>query len=222
MKLAFFGGGDFSDNVSIDNKVLELLENKKSPLFTFIPSYFYQSDQEFNQLVQHYQKLGIKKFLKFEVDSNYSSTLKKAILKSDIIHLGGGNTYYFLKHLRHDAFINDLKKWVQEGGILTGLSAGAILMTKNINTAGFPDFDKDENEEKIKSFKAMNLVNFEFFPHYRNSKRYDQELINYSKKTKQPVYAAADGAGIILNDDEIRFVGKTVCFYQGTKSFINK
>ncbi|MBD67118.1 MAG: peptidase S51 [Halobacteriovoraceae bacterium] len=222
MKIALMGGGDFVDNTSIDKKVLALLENKKNPLFTYIPSSFYQSDIEFNELIEHYEELGLKRFIKFELDASYGIAFKKAIFKSDIIHLGGGNTFYFLKNLRRNNFIHELKNWVHAGGILTGLSAGAILLTKNINTASFPEFDCDENEENLKNLKAMGLVPFEFFPHYRNSKRYDRELLNYSKTVKHPLYASSDGAGIVISDDEISFIGRTACFFKGTKNFINK
>ena len=90
-------------------------------------------------------------------------------------------------------------------------------MTPNINTAGFPDFDCDDNYMKLKNWKALNLVPFEFFPHYVNSKRYMEELRSYSKTTKFPVYAIPDGSGIVVKDTEIRFVGRPYCFINGKK-----
>jgi dipeptidase E len=58
-----------------------------------------------------------------------------------------------------------LKKFIQDGGILTGLSAGAIMMTETIEMAGYPPFDCDENEDNLKNLKSLNLVDFYFFPH---------------------------------------------------------
>ena len=58
---------------------------KKNIQYAFIPSHFHGSDQEFQEIMDHYRPLGIKKFLKLEVDSHYSSVFKKSVFKSDII-----------------------------------------------------------------------------------------------------------------------------------------
>jgi dipeptidase E len=216
MKLVFYGGGDDLDNRSLDKELLSLSESKK-PQITYIPSCSYENDLDFIDFVKQYKKFNVKRFLYFPIDMPSDKVMLKEALRSDIIHLSGGNTYYFLKHLRTSGLIKELKKFVQRGGILTGLSAGAIIMTPNIQTAGMPDFDKDENDENMKNFASMNLVPFEFFPHYRNSKRYDNELIKYSKKIKNPLYACPDGSGIIVTEDAMSFVGKAYCFYKGKK-----
>lgn len=221
MKLVFYSGGHAQENEILDHKLLSLSRNKKLSM-AVIPACSYVSDEYFEEILEQYQPLGVKKIIKFDADRPNSVVFKKLLFKTDIIHLGGGNTYYFLKHLKKSGLFGELKKWCSKGGILTGLSAGAIIMTKNIATAGFPAFDKDENEEKIKNFSGLGLVDFLFFPHYRNSKRYDESLTTYSKQVDQPVYALPDGSGIIMEDDEIRFVGKTVCFYQGKKTIIFK
>jgi dipeptidase E len=217
MKLVFYSGGDENENTNLDKQLLELCSKSKNIQMAFIPSQSYLSDQEFLDFIDQYKKFGVKKFLKLDIDQKFSEALKFAILNSDIIHLGGGNTYYFLKHLKKSGMLKALVDWVQAGGVLSGLSAGAIMMTPNISTAGFPSFDKDDNDEGMKNLKSMNFVNFEFFPHYKNSKRYDNELISYSEEHNRPVYACKDGEGVVLAGDELRFLGKPTCFYQGKK-----
>lgn len=221
MKLVFYSGGHAHENSELDQTLLNIL-SKKDVTLTFIPSCSFMAREEYGEFVEQYKKYKIKKIIKFDIDQSYSDTFKSTALNADIIHLGGGNTYYFLHNLRKKNILNELKSRVKEGCILTGLSAGAIIMTKNINTAGFPDFDKDENEDDIKNLTAMGLVNFEFFPHYKNSKRYDQELLKHSKNIEHPLYACPDGSGIVVLDKEIRFIGKTACFYQGKKVFLNR
>ena len=87
------------------------------------------------------------------------------------------------------------------------MSAGAIILTPSIKSASYPQFDCDENVDNIKNFNSLGLVNFEFFPHYKNSERYNEELIYQSKNTSNPIYAARDGSGIIEKDEEIIFYG---------------
>lgn len=221
MKLVFFSGGYPKDNEKIDQRLMSLF-NKKNLKVAFIPSCSYHANEDYQEFIEHYHPLGLKKIIMLNIDAPFSNVLKEAAFRSDIIHLGGGNTYYFLKHLKKTGIFKELKSWVKRGGVLTGLSAGAIVMTKKIDTAGFPSFDCDDNEESIKNFSGMNLVDFEFFPHYKNSRRYDDELIKHSKNLDAPLYACPDGSGILINDEEISFVGKTYCFIQGKKYLLNR
>ena len=221
MKLALYGGGDSCDNYEMDKNLLELT-NKKNPKMTFIPSCHVHGQEDFLEIINQFRPHGIKKFIKWDIDRPYSNFFKKTVLQSDIIYLGGGNTYYFLKNLKKKGLLKELRSWVYSGGVLVGLSAGAILMTKKIETAGFPSFDKDENDESIKNLKAIGLVDFDFFPHYRNSKRYDTEIEAFSLMQNIPLYACPDGSGIIISGATMSFIGKSACFIQGKKFFINK
>lgn len=217
MNLVFYGGGDAEDNFHLDEQLLNIPSRKTNLQMTFIPSSSYQSEFEFEDFVDQYSKFKVKRFLKLSLDEHFSLSMQEAVLRSDIIFLGGGNTYYFLFWLKKTKFLNKLIEWVKAGGVLSGLSAGAIIMTRNIHLAGIPDFDRDINEDNMKNFKAMNLCRFEFFPHYRNSKRYDEALVDYSKNKKHPIYASKDGSGIILSTNELRFVGQNYCFFDGKK-----
>jgi dipeptidase E len=143
------------------------------------------------------------------------------VMRSDAIHMGGGNTFYFLNSLRKAKLLKDLRNFTLKGGILTGLSAGAIMMTENIELAGYPEFDRDENNVGIKNLSSLNLVDFAFFPHFKNSARYDVVFKKYSKLKQKIIYACPDGAGIVVNGDEIRFVGKCYAFSDGHKFSIN-
>ena len=221
MKLVFYSGGYPQENQKIDLKLIRLF-NKKDLKLTFIPSCSYQSEEEYLELIDQYAPFGVKKIIKLNIDAPYSSTLKKIAFQSDIIHLGGGNTFYFLHQLRKHGLIKELQEWVRSGGVLTGLSAGAIIMTNSIMTASFPSFDRDDNDENLKKLNGLQLVDFEFFPHYKNSKRYDKELMEYSTRIKNPLYACPDGSGIILNDDELSFIGKVFCFFNGEKYIVHK
>lgn len=216
MKLALYSGGHDFENKEMDRNLLEMA-GKKNPQVTFIPSSSYLSHLDFKEFVRQYKKHKIERFIHFPIDAPFSSVLKKEALRSDIIHLSGGNTFYFIKHLRKSKMLKELKDFALRGGIITGLSAGAIIMTRSIHTAGFPEFDRDENEDNVSNFRGMGLVNFEFFPHYKNSLRYDKEILNYSVTTHNPIYACPDGSGIVISPTEKRLVGKCFCFFQGRK-----
>ncbi len=221
MKLVLYSGGDDRDNLNLDQALFAMVQ-KKNPIMTFIPSSSYLSEVEFREFVRHYSKYKVTRFIHFPVDVPFDQTMFNEVMKSDIIHLAGGNTFYFLKYLRQSKMLNPLKDFVERGGILTGLSAGAIMMTSDITMAAEPDFDRDENSVHLKNLKAMNLLDFYFFPHFRQSARYDNAFKMISKKTDKIIYASPDGSGIVVEDSKLTFVGKTFAFYQGKKIIIQK
>ena len=220
MKLVFYSGGDDKDNKQLDRSFLELL-GKKNPVVTFIPSSSYLSEQEFKVFVKHYSRYKISRFIHFPVDVPFDRIMFQEVMRSDAIHMGGGNTFYFLNSLRKAKLLKELRAFAQTGGVLTGLSAGAIMMTENIDMAAYPEFDRDENIVGLKNLSALNLVDFAFFPHFKNSARYDAVFKKYSKLKKKVIYACPDGSGIVINGEEIRFIGKTFAFSEGHKFPIN-
>ena len=220
MNLVLYSGGNEKENQQLDKAFIELL-GKKNPVVTFIPSSSYLSEQEFKSFVRHYSRYRINRFIHFPIDVAFDKTIFTEVMRSDAIHLAGGNTFYFLNYLRKARLLPQLKAFVEKGGVLTGLSAGAIMMTENIEMAGYPDFDRDENLVNLKNLSALNLVDFLFFPHFRNSARYDVVFKKYTRNTSKIIYACPDGAGIVVRDNELRFVGKCFAFSNGHKFIIN-
>lgn len=214
MNLVFYSGGFEEENLLLDKAFIKLI-NKPNPLITFIPSSSYDSEIEFREFVKHYSKFKITRFIHFPVDRPFDQILFKEVLKSDVIHMAGGNTFYFLDTLRKSKMLPALKEFAKRGGILTGLSAGAIMMTENIEMAGYPEFDRDDNEINLKNLSSLNLVDFFFFPHFKNSRRYDEVFKNYTKKSKKTIYACPDGAGIIINNGVMDFIGTCYAFTKG-------
>ncbi len=220
MRLVFYSGGDEKNNKSLDKAFVEILD-KKNPVVTFIPSSSYLSEQEFRVFVKHYSQFKITKFIHFPIDVPFDRILFQEVMKSDCIHLAGGNTFYFLNSLRKSKIMPRLKKFVKDGGVLTGLSAGAIMMTENIEMAAYPEFDRDENNINLTNLAALNLVDFLFFPHFKNSARYDAVFKKYTRFNDKIIYACPDGSGIVMNGPELRFVGKCYAYFQGHKFTIN-
>lgn len=216
MKLVLYSGGGEEENRYLNRRALELT-GADTPKLTFIPSSSYDAEVDFKFFVEEFSKLGVQRFMHFCVDTPFTKTMLNEVMKSDLIFLGGGNTFYFLKYLKKNKMFDHFKKFLKRGGVLCGLSAGAIVLTPHVHTASFPHFDRDENPFDMKNLSAMRVVNFEFFPHYKNSKRYDAELLHHSKKSKLPLYACPDGGGIIVEDERISFTGKSHVFYQGKK-----
>ena len=194
---------------------------KKSPLITYIPSYSYGAEEDFREFVEGFKSFRLSRFLYFPIDQSPDNTLLKEVFKSDMIHLSGGDTFYFLKYLKKSEAFFLLKKFVKKGGTLTGLSAGGIIMGPSIAPASYPEFDCDENSENLTNWAGLNLSHFEFFPHYKNSYRYERELLKQSLKISKPILAVPDYSGIIINGNNIEFLGRIYCFHDGIKSIFH-
>lgn len=220
MKIVLYSGGDEKENEFLNRRALRLTE-MPNPKLTFIPSSSIDAEVDFNYFVHEFSSFGVTRFMHFCVDIPFTKTMLAEVLKSDLIFLGGGNTFYFLLHLKKAGMFKHFELFLKRGGVLCGLSAGAIVLTPYVHTASFPHFDRDENPFLMKNLNAGSFVNFEFFPHYKNSKRYENEMIHYSKKTNLPLYACPDGGGIIVEENQLSFAGKCYQFYQGKKMILS-
>jgi len=221
MKLALYSGGDGRENRSLVKETLFLLKDSEDPVLAFVPADSEDAEADFRRFRKKFAHTSIRKFLCIPIDRPLSQKAQKELFSCDAIFLGGGNTYYFLKQMRARKLLPKFRGFVKRGGVLMGLSAGSILMTPNIMTAAVPVVDCDENEVGITNLKALGLVPFEFSPHYYRSREVDRELLEYSKKLEHPIYACADGQGIIVRDGKIRVVGRVNVFHRGRKFLSN-
>ncbi len=214
MKLVLYSGGDYFYNKKIDKQLISL-SGKKKPSLVYIPSSSDYGVWDFPDFVTHFERYDLSRILYFPIDIPISEALLKHVFAQDILFLSGGNTFYFLKHIRKQKLARYFKSFFERGGVLAGLSAGGIVMTPHIHTAAFPDFDRDDNTVKIKNFKGLNFADFEFFPHYEHTNRYKKEMLAYSKKSKFPLFACEDEGAVIVKDHEISVVGHCYVFTNG-------
>ena len=211
MKKLVLHSDQIQGHKEVDLAFMELL-GKKGPRLAYIPS---QSDLQrkyFNQKVEWYKQFGITDLLYFDVDKEYDERKIDELLACDAIFLSGGNTYYFLNSLKKRKFLPKLREYVRTGGILIGVSAGSIMMSKTINITTL----HDKNTIGLKDYKALGLVDFEFFPHLdHNMKQYLEDLKKYSIESNSIIYACKDGDGIIINDNDMQFFGEVLKIENG-------
>lgn len=191
------------------------------PKITFIPSHFENNGSHYEEFKYRFDRLGNCKHTYLPIDSHVNKNSLLKALDSDLIYLDGGNTYYFLWHLRKSKMLNLLRDYAKEGGILAGTSAGAIILTPNIRSAGYPEFDKDDNFIRLKNEASLGLVNFEFFPHFSLQERYIAALKQKSEEISVPIYAAPDGGGIWVNGKKIIFYDNCFSFFDGKVTPLN-
>lgn len=221
MRLVLYSGGQERSNKTLHQELVNLTGKRgvrPQPLsMTYVPFCHDGSEVFFNRAVQRYSRFGVKKFHCLDIDTKQplsAGDLKKA-LGSDIIYLSGGNTFYFLKNLKRHKLIKSLRDYAARGGVIAGLSAGAHIITPHITLAGLKGIDPDPNEVGLRSLGSLGLVPFEFIPHFEPTPRGIRAVKNYSVKNGSPIYASADGGGIVINDDRFTVYGKSWVFFEG-------
>lgn len=135
--------------------------------------------------------------------------LRDEIFTSDAVYLSGGNTYQFLVYARRVGLFSLLSAFESVGGIIVAESAGSIILSTDIATAAVPTTCPDENSIGVTDFSAMGRLPFHVSPHYAptssHARKEIAELQSLANLSNRPVLVLQDGAGVVVDDDEIIF-----------------
>jgi len=208
--LVLLSGFTEKDNVNLKNKMKEIFLDKRYTL-SYIPSITDRKLEHFEETKIRLNEYGNFDFNYFDIDDFCDIDKIEKIFKSDVIYLSGGNTYYFLNNLRKRYLITRLRKYIDNGGYIIGLCAGAIMMAKDISAARFGG----EDIVGLSSLSSLALVDFDFMPHWNQNSYYLEELKEYSNNTGSTVYTCNDGDGIIVMNNKLHFFGDIQMIKEG-------
>jgi dipeptidase E len=220
MKLWLYSSGDLESNKNIDQLLLKQI-NKRRPSYCFIPAAYDDFEYYYDEFINRFSTHSPCHFNALHLDRQPSEKDITKALKSDLVYLSGGNTFHLLKHIRISGIEGKLRDFLNAGGIIAGHSAGAIVMSPNINTASYPPDDRDENRDGLTNLRGMKFYSFEVFPHfYVRSKSQNEALRHASKDSKHMIYGLPDGAAIAIDGSSLTFHGPVACFAQGIRSIV--
>ncbi len=201
-KIFLSGGGSEKDSIEIDKAFAkELLKSNKKLLY--IPIAFeperHPYDECLNWVSSVFKKFGFNKIIMWT--DLHNKTLKD-LSEFSGIYIGGGNTFNLLKKLRDARFDQLLIRFHEMGGHIYGGSAGAIILGRDIITAS----KDDVNECGLVDTKGLNLCrDYSIWCHYKP--REDPLIKEYIKKYKLKIIAISEGAGVIINNGEFKYLG---------------
>ncbi|WP_421385356.1 Type 1 glutamine amidotransferase-like domain-containing protein [Bacillus salacetis] len=191
-------------NRRLDEKLLAGM-NTDNVKVGYIPSTEDKEKTFFRSKADYYQKYGIQDILFFDLYSEFNPLIIEDLLNCDIIHLSAGNPIEFRKAIKHRNMEKVLIDYFNNGGTIVGVSGGAVQLGRTTTLFQMFTGDIDENSE------ALQLVDFEFLPHYnRWNEDYKRDVLDYVKTTGTTVYAGNDGDGIIVDNDKIEMIGDIV------------
>ena len=214
MNCLLIGGGDYS---FLSHEVVQSAK-KEHPVFLFIGLASNYSDAYYDKMKKIYQNLGCKcVYLKKKNILNNPQIVLDKINQADIIYIGGGDSIklieeikkYHLNDLLYDAYLR--------GVLLVGVSAGAILLSKE----GFSDSYILRGEKDSYDFvKGLSFVNVTICPHYEKDSSRSLQLKEKLKENNFIVYCLEKNTAVWFHDEKMKVIKEDnsvyKCFYNNT------
>ncbi|MFA6602414.1 MAG: Type 1 glutamine amidotransferase-like domain-containing protein [Candidatus Shapirobacteria bacterium] len=129
-------------------------------------------------------------------------TIKTKLENSQIIYVGGGNTFYLLHWVCQSKLDTYLKDLLANNRYYVGASAGSVLVGPDIALSGW-DPGWDTNDVGLTDTSGLNFVPFAVSPHFTEKKR----MVLESHSVNYPVIPITDQQAIYSNDDDWQLVG---------------
>jgi len=200
-KIFLSGGGEAKDSFLLDKEFVKsiLASNKKSLLYIPIAlervSYESCYDWITKTLTAH-----TNEFIDITMWTDLSEKKQKQLDKFDAVYIGGGNTFKLLHQFCESNFFSFLLKYINNGGIVYGGSAGAIIIGKDINTS------QDNRDKQHKHDKGLSVIGrYVIFCHY--DKKLDKKIISYIEKYNNPVIAIPEKSGLKIEGKQAVVIG---------------
>ena len=211
MKLLFFS--DLKKPNKEDVKIeLIGLTKKEQPTIGYISSSPDPFRQFYSKTKYYYSQLRINLMPYLDLESGYNNELLKKVFEADAIHLSGGNTYQFYYWIIKRGLKEKLITYANSGKLIIGVSAGAIVMTPDINCS---QFCGDKNYIGLKDLEGLALVDFLFIPHCIKQKAIPQNIKLESLNHSSKVVAACDYDWISIDKAKTKVYGNPKLITKG-------
>ena len=206
-KLMLIGGGEVGRGKSnyetkeIDEEIVKMTE-KDNPNFLFIGLASSFSDSYYDTMKKIYKELGCTPvYLKKKNMINNPDLVEEKINNADIIYICGGDTIKLMNDIKEYKLDRLIKEAYNNGTVIAGMSAGAILISKE----GFSDARiLREESDKHEFVKGLKLIDISICPHYHENNKKDDELKEVIKDKE--VYGLENCTALKIIDDKISVI----------------
>lgn len=221
MKLILCGGGSGEQNYFANKKLNEIIDHSKPLLY--IPLAMDESDHSYDSCYEWIcGELDQVQLVGIDMVRSFEELAQKDYDNYCALFIGGGNTYKLLKGIKDSGAFEKIKEFINNGGIVIGGSAGAVIFGYDIDIIS----TMDSNDVALVDTKGFNVMNgVSIFPHYTNkkSKLSEEEnfarLNNFTNAIKSfstingDVIAIPEEDAIYINDSNIEVLGNRTFYY---------
>lgn len=166
-KIVAVGGGEISEQetATIDRRIIELT-GKTQPKALFIPTASSDAPGYIDTFEAYYGgHFGCQtRILTLTQNPPGFKEMSALVLDSDLVYVGGGNTYRMMKLWRRLGLDAVLTEAASRGTVLSGLSAGAICWFK-YGHSDSRSFSSNPKWDYIR-VRGLGFINAIYCPHY--------------------------------------------------------
>ena len=187
------------------------LEGKDDPIVAYLPlaSLYAEKWHEANRSAFK----GLGRLAEINAELMTQKEIEDIVRDSELVYITGGNTFLLNHRLHTSGIMPYLKKKIQNGLPVVGVSAGTVVCGPNILTS------RDMNTVETKQFDGLNVSPFNFLAHYptRESEQiaFDDWLSDY--------HFFHDNSVIMLSDDAyVTVIGKKTALVCGEAWILRK
>jgi dipeptidase E len=219
IRILAFSSSRFGNSEYLETNLpaIRNLIGSKSANIAFIP--FASADK-------NYKEYGFRvgealKYLPYKIEIALAENAKAVIEKSDVIMVGGGNTFKLLHDIYDLSLLDLIRDKINKGVPYISWSAGSNILGPTIGTTN------DMPIIEPKSFNALGLFPFQINPHYFN---FNKKIEGFNGETRDdrleeflqmnpgvPIACLPEGTGLQLENNILKYFGNDegVLFYYG-------
>lgn len=156
-----------------------------------------------NKYRQQLLDQGITNVEDVDLRDKPSEELEKILATKDIVYVNGGNTLLLLYWVRKSGFDRVLQKFLADGKLYIGVSAGSVICCPTIETALYDlggEYTPDKNIIGLTDFTGLSLVPFLISPHLNAQNK--EAVRQQAAKATLPVIALTDQQAILIKENK--------------------
>jgi dipeptidase E len=202
-QLILAGGGDPKDSMLVDRFYNMLLPRKR---LLFLPQAVAPVTWSYDRAYFWLRRNPMLKNIKIRMWKHLTGKSYDDLAVFDTVYVMGGNTFKLLYQLRKTGFLEHLSRFIKSGRVVYGISAGAIILGKDIQTA-LIGTEADKNEVGLRNLEGLNLLNgYNVHPHYDPAN--DESLFDHLRKNKSTsLLAIPEKSGAYVRNNSLLVLG---------------
>jgi peptidase E len=178
------------------------LEDKEDPIVAYLPLASLYAEKWLGMSESAFR--GLAQIQEVNAELMTEKEIENIIREAALVYIPGGNTFLLNHRLHTSGVLPYLKKKIQNGLPVVGVSAGMIVCGPNLLTS------KDMNTLGTSHFDGLNVVPFNFFAHYADDgygqSIHDDWLGDYHFFHDNPVVMLSDGAYVKVDGKKTTLV----------------
>ena len=202
MHLHLFSTPGDNNLLSVVEASRPYLEGQDEPVIAYLPLASLYAEKWHPLNYRAFEGLG--RLTEINAELMTQKEIENIIREAALVYITGGNTFLLNHRLHASGVMPYLKKKVQNGLPVVGVSAGMIVCGPNILTS------RDMNTVETTFFSGLNVSPFNFLPHYPldayGQSVLDDWLGDYHFFHDNPVILACDDAYIKMDGKKTSLV----------------